>query len=220
MGELDELIRTERLALVEFLTTLEPGEWATPSLCGEWTVQEVAAHLAWAPVLPLAETAGALVRSGFRMNKASAELAKRWALRGTDPIIEQLRSNADRNPKPPGVPAPAALVDAVVHQIDIRHPLGKPRAIPVAAFRDVADFSLSLRWPLNLSVGGSARKRVAGVRLVAIGYDWSHGDGPEAHLAAEGALRLLNGRPVDPDELNGPGAEVLAGRLDRGRSHP
>jgi hypothetical protein len=138
-------------------------------------------------------------------------------------IVEQLRSNADTGAKPLGVPPGADLVDAVVHQIDIRRPLGKPRPVPAEAFRAVADWSVALRWPLAMMVGGNARKRVAGVRLVAIGYDWSYGDGPEVHVAGEGVLRLLNGRPVDPTELTGPAAEVLAARVSPGarpRSRP
>jgi uncharacterized protein (TIGR03083 family) len=43
------LIRSERHALVDYLETLTPAEWSTPSLCQGWTVQDVAAHLAWAP---------------------------------------------------------------------------------------------------------------------------------------------------------------------------
>ncbi len=49
MGDLPGLIGAERLALIDFLETLAPEEWATPSPCGAWTVQDVAAHLAWAP---------------------------------------------------------------------------------------------------------------------------------------------------------------------------
>jgi uncharacterized protein (TIGR03083 family) len=223
MGELQELIRTERLALVDFLTTLEPAEWATPSHCGEWSVQEVAAHLAWAPVAPLTEGVGGLVRAGFRVNKASAETAKGWARRGPDAIVEQLHDNAERHAKPTGVPEPLALVDAVVHTLDIRLPLGKPRPVPAEAFRAAANSSVQLRWPLTMAVGGSARKRLAGVRLVATGYDWSYGDGAEVEALGDCVLRLLNGRWVDRSELAGPGADLLFGRINRGSrppSHP
>ena len=49
------ILRTERLALVELLSTFGPEQWATPSLCGGWTVQDVAAHLAWTPAMPPTE---------------------------------------------------------------------------------------------------------------------------------------------------------------------
>jgi hypothetical protein len=44
-----DVIRTERRALIEYLETLTPEQWATPSLCQGWRVQDVAAHLAAAP---------------------------------------------------------------------------------------------------------------------------------------------------------------------------
>lgn len=68
MAALSELIRQERLALIDFLETLTPGEWATPSLCSAWTVQEVAAHLAWTPTLPPQEATVLLVKAGFRLH--------------------------------------------------------------------------------------------------------------------------------------------------------
>jgi uncharacterized protein (TIGR03083 family) len=215
MAELQSLIRTERLALIEFLETLEPAAWDTRSLCGAWTVQAVAAHLAWAPALPVTETLASLARSGFRLNKASAEMAVRWAHRGPAVILDQLRANAANEAKPRGVPMEAVLVDAVVHAVDIRLPLGKLRPIPGEAFRIVADFSMTAKWPMTISVGGSARKRLDGVRLVADGYDWSAGTGQEVHGSAETVLRVLNGRPVDPAELVGPGADQLYARVLR-----
>lgn len=213
MGDLPELIRTERLALVEFLETLGPEEWSTPSLCGAWTVQEVAAHLAWAPVAPMGGTLAGLVRAGFRINRASAEIAKYWSRRGPEAILAQLKENARTGDTPAGVPEPAGVVEAVVHALDIRIPLGQPRPVPKDAFEVAAGASLSLRWPLTVLVGGSAGKLVAGLRLIADGYDWSHGEGPEVHATGDCVLRLLNGRRVDRSELIGPGADQLASRL-------
>ncbi|GAA1575517.1 maleylpyruvate isomerase family mycothiol-dependent enzyme [Kribbella sancticallisti] len=209
MDDLPSLIRAERIALIEVLETLEPQEWSTQSLCGAWTVQGVAAHLAWAPVAPVGETLAGLAKAGFRLNKASADMAVRAAERGPEAILAQLRANAAANAKPRGVPEIAALVDAVIHALDIRLPLGKPRPVPVEAFHPVADFSTKARWPMTVSVGGSARKRLAGVQLVAEGYDWSYGQGPEVRAAGDAVLRILNGRRVEREELTGPGADQL-----------
>lgn len=213
MSELPQLIRTERLALIEFLETLGPAEWATPSLCGEWTIQDVAAHIAWAPVLKPLKQLVPLAKSGLRINKASADMAKVWAQRGPEEIVAQLRLNAASGAKPPGVPEIAALVDAVIHAIDIRRPLNSPRAVPPEAFAEVAAFSVTAKWPMTISVGGSARKRLAGVQLVAEDYDWSYGEGPQVRAVGEAVLRILNGRRVARDELTGDGADQLAVRL-------
>lgn len=207
------MIRSERLALIEFLETLWPEEWSTQSLCDAWTVQDVAAHIAWAPVAPMSGTMIGLVKAGFRINRASAEVAKYWSRRGPEVILTQLKDNARTGVTPAGVPEPAGVVEAVVHALDIRLPLGKPRPVPKDAFKAAANASLDLRWPLSVLVGGTAGKRVAGLRLIADGYDWSHGEGPEVHATGDCVLRLLNGRRVDRDELIGPGADQLASRL-------
>ena len=43
--ELWSAIHTERAALADDLAQLDDDQWATPSLCGRWTVEEVVAHL-------------------------------------------------------------------------------------------------------------------------------------------------------------------------------
>ncbi|HYH35414.1 MAG TPA: maleylpyruvate isomerase family mycothiol-dependent enzyme [Nocardioides sp.] len=210
---LAELIRAERLAFVDLLRTLAPEEWAVRSLCGEWTVQEVAAHLAVAPIAPPGRVLASFVRSGFRINRANAALAKSWAGRGRHAITEQLRTNAERGARPLGVPPVAALVDAVVHGLDVRRPLDRPRRVPPEAFLRVAEFSVALRGPLTVLVGGRPRDRVRGVRLVADDVEWAHGEGPEVHGTPETVLLLLAGRPLTRDDLSGPGASLLHERL-------
>jgi uncharacterized protein (TIGR03083 family) len=210
---LPELIRTERQALIDLLETLTPDEWATQSSCGEWTVQDVAAHLAWMPVISVRRSTLELARSRFRINRMIAEYAVRMAGRGPDAIVEQLRANAAGGAKPIGVPPVAALADAVVHQLDIRRPLGKARSIPPAAFIATADFFATQRWPLTIPIGGNPPKRIAGLRLVAADADWSHGEGPEVGGSSEALVLMLSGRHVGPDELTGPGAEQLYARL-------
>jgi uncharacterized protein (TIGR03083 family) len=216
MGELAELIRSERLALADFLETLTPEEWATPSLCSEWRVQDVAAHLSFAPVVPGREMLGGLLRYAFRVDKASAELSKKWAERGPAEIVRQLRANAAAGTKPAIVPEIATLVDTVIHSLDIRVPLGSVRTIPPEVFAPVADSSVSTRWPMTISVGGSARKRLQGLRLVADDYDWSYGEGARVNASGIAVLRVLNGRQVARSELTGPGADQLYAAQPRG----
>jgi hypothetical protein len=114
------------------------------------------------------------------------------------------------------MPEVAALADAVVHAIDVRRPLGLAHPVPAAAVGPVAEFALATRWPLDVVIGGSTRRRVAGVRLVVPEAGWGHGAGPEVTLSAEAAMRLAYGRPVAADELSGDGAPLLRSRLGGG----
>jgi len=192
MTELAHLIRTERLAFVELLESLTHDQWLAPSLCTAWTVENVAAHLAWAPVAGVLEMAGLCVRSGFRVNRMNADAAVRWTARGRPAILEQLRTNAESGAKPMGVPPVAALTDAVVHGLDVRVPLGLPRPVDPDAFRLIADWTLACRWPATVPVGGNPRSRLHGIRLVATDADWSWGEGIEVREPADRILlRLL-----------------------------
>ena len=208
-----DLTRTQRLGFVATLEGLTPGQWEAPSLCTAWRVVDVAAHLAWAPVMGVGAGAAALVRHGFSMNRMIARSAVGWSGRGRDAIFAQLSDNARAGATPIGMPPVAALADAVVHGLDVRRPLGLPADVPPSALAPLADFALGTPWPMNAVVGGSARRRVAGVRLVATDTDWTHGSGPDVEASAEALLLLLYGRPLAPDDLAGRGADVLRPRL-------
>ncbi|MFC4784798.1 maleylpyruvate isomerase family mycothiol-dependent enzyme [Nocardioides sp. MAHUQ-72] len=213
MSDLSGVIRSERLALIDYLETLGPEQWAARSLCTAWTVQDVAAHLAWAPVMGIGESLGGLARSGLRINAFIADSAVRAATRGTDAILDQLRANARSGATPIGMPPIAALGDAVVHPLDIRRPLDSHRPIPAEAFAPTADFFAHTRWPASVPVGGSVVRRIRGLRLVATDVDWAHGRGAEVRGTAEALMLVLAGRPVHAGELTGPGAAVLHTRL-------
>jgi uncharacterized protein (TIGR03083 family) len=210
---LAELTRTQREGFIDTLEGLAPEQWVAPSLCAEWRVVDVAAHLAWAPVLGAAAGAAAMARHGFSMNRTIARSAIDWSDRGRAAILEQLRDNARTGARPMGMPPVAALTDAVVHGLDVRRPLGLPGQVPVEALAPLAAFALATPWPLNVVVGGSARRRVARVRLVATDADWTHGTGPEVRASAEDLVLLLHGRAPRPEDLSGPGAPTLLARL-------
>lgn len=198
MTELKDLVCAERLAFIDLLETLTEDQWRTPSLCSAWTVEHVAAHLAWTPVAGPLELGPAALRAGFRTNRLIAESAVRWAARGRPAILDQLRRNAETNAKPLGMPPVAALTDAVVHGLDVRVPLGLHRDVDPEAFRLIADWTVGSRWPMTIPVGGSPRKRLRGTRLVATDADWAWGEGTEVREPADMVLLRLLGRDLVP----------------------
>lgn len=196
LSNLTDLIRTERRAFIDLLEGLDDGQWRTPSLCPAWTVENVAAHLAWAPAAGVREMAPVAFREGFRTNRVIASTALSWTARGRHAILEQLRENVETGAKPVGVPRIAALLDAVVHGLDVRVPLGRRHRVDPAAFVHVADWIVEARWPITVTIGGSARRRLRGVRLAATDADWAWGEGAEVRGSADEILLRLTGRDV------------------------
>lgn len=198
MTELKDLVRTERLAFIDLLKTLTEDQWRTPSLCSAWTVENVAAHLAWAPIAGPLEMGPAALRAGFRTNRLIADSAVRWTARGRPAILDQLRKNVESDAKPLGMPPVAALTDAVVHGLDVRVPLRLHRDVDPEAFRLIADWTVGSRWPMTIPVGGSVRKRLRGTRLVVMDADWTWGEGEEVRGPADMILLRLLGRDPVP----------------------
>ena len=210
---LSELVRHERQALLDTLVSLAPEQWLQRSLCREWRVVDVAAHLAYTPVMGPLSSAIGMARSGLSVNRMIASTAVAWSERGTDAILEQLGRNLASGAKPIGMPTAAALADAVVHGIDVRRPLGLARQVTADALAPIADFVLHTPWPHNGVVGGSAARRIGGVRLLADDVEWAHGQGPEVHASGETVALLLYGRRIGFGELTGKGADVVRARL-------
>jgi uncharacterized protein (TIGR03083 family) len=99
-----------------------------------------------------------------------------------------------------------ALTDGMIHQQDIRRPLGIPRTIPAESLRVALDFTT---WAPRLLGALLAR----GVRLVASDVDWAYGRGPEVRGSGEAVLMAMAGRRVALDDLEGPGKTKLAQRF-------
>lgn len=213
MTDLVALTRTHRRDFIDTLGTLTEEQWQAPSLCDGWRVVDVAAHLAWAPVVGVVEGGWALARNGFSMNRMIARSAIGWSERGRDAILHQLEENLRTDAKPLGMPVVAALADAVVHGLDVRRPLGLSSAVPAEALGPLADFVVGTPWPMNAMVGGSAKQRLSGVRLVASDIDWSWGDGAEVRAPSAALALVLYGRATGAADLAGPGADLLRSRM-------
>ena len=62
-------VHAERKALADDLRDLGTEDWARPSLCGDWTVRDVLAHMTSAAKLPPAGFVAKLIGSGFSFDK-------------------------------------------------------------------------------------------------------------------------------------------------------
>ena len=197
------VIHSERRALAAELEGLDEAQWATPSLCGEWTVRDVLAHMtATAKPTPPAFLAR-MIKAGFKFNNAQAMGIA--AEKGASPAETLARFAAEVNSTkhPPG-PLDTWLGEVIVHAEDIRRPLGIAHQYPTDAVVRVADFYKGS----NLIIG--AKKRIAGLRLRATDADWSHGDGPEVAGPIVSLVMAMTGRQTT--DLTGDGVTTLASR--------
>jgi uncharacterized protein (TIGR03083 family) len=200
------LARAERADLADLLTGLTPEQWEAPTLCSRWRVRDVVAHMFSYEELGKAGVVGRFLRGGLNPDKVNQLGVDAYADRTPDELLALVRGHQQPRGLTAGFGGRIALTDGVIHQQDIRRPLGLPREIPDDRLRCALDFGRTAR-PIG------AKKRVEGLTLTATDLDWSAGDGPVVEGPAESLLMVLGGRRGIVDELAGPGLPVLAERI-------
>jgi uncharacterized protein (TIGR03083 family) len=199
------LIHTEREALIADLGTLNDEQWATPSLCDNWTVRDVLGHMiATAKMTPPAFFA-ALAGAGFRFNAMNEKNIAREATPNPSDGLAEFRQHLKDTTHPPG-PVEAMLGEAVIHSADIRRPLGMSREYPEEALIRVGDFFKGS----NLLIG--AKRRIDGVTLRATDTEWTTGSGPEVTGPHLSLLLTMTGRSAALADLSGEGVATLKSR--------
>jgi uncharacterized protein (TIGR03083 family) len=199
------VIHAERRALAADLRTAGSADWATTSLCTEWTVRDVLAHMtSTAKMTPPAFFAG-LAGSGFSFDKlqekgvaANRGDAPADTLAGFDSVLTYVKH-------PPG-PADTWLGETIVHSEDIRRPLGIKHAYPTEAVVRVAEFYQGS----NLLIG--SKRRIAGLALRATDTAWAHGAGPEVSGPILSLVLAMTGRKAPLEDLEGDGVAELRTR--------
>ena len=199
------VIHAERKSLAGDLKPLSDEQWATASLCDEWSVRDVLAHLTSAASLTPPLFFATLVGSGFNFEKLQAKgIAAR---RGDSPAdtlagFEKVQTSVKH---PPG-PADTWLGEIIVHSQDIRRPLGIEHEYPTEAVVRAADFFKGS----NLLIG--SKNRIADLNLRATDTDWSHGTGPEVSGPILSLVMAMTGRKAAFDDLEGDGVATLRSR--------
>jgi uncharacterized protein (TIGR03083 family) len=200
------LARAERADLLALLTDLAPHQWDVPTLCTGWRVRDVVAHMISYEGLCGRELVRLFARGRFRLAGVNDVGVEELRGAGPDELLALLERRLEPNGLTAGFGCRVALLDAMIHQQDIRRPLGAPRTIP--AERLVPALSFARFAP---PIGAFWRTR--GLRLVATDLDWSAGRGPEVRGPGESLLMAISGRRGVVDELTGPGQPTLAARI-------
>jgi uncharacterized protein (TIGR03083 family) len=184
---------------------LPDKKWTTPSLCADWSVRDVVAHMTATAEMTPASFFPKLAGAGFSFTKMSnKEIAKR-VTGSPSQTLEHFASRARSRKHPPG-PVESWLGETIVHAEDVRRPLGVRHDYDAAALARVAEFYRRS----NLILGG--RKRVAGLTMRASDADWTAGSGPEVSGPLVSLVLATAGRKQALDDLSGPGVEILRSR--------
>lgn len=204
-GETWNHIHSERAQMADTWTGLSAPQWAAPSWCQGWSVQDTAGHIVAAAEQTPANFYKELASAGFKFNVFTDRGARRLAAAGPDELGRRLRARTTTTNHPPA-PVMAMLGEIVVHGADIRRPLGLKHQPPEAALLALAD-----SWKnSNLLIG--SKRRIAGLRLQATDAEWAHGDGPEVSGPLLSLILAMTGRKAVHPDLSGDGVAELGRR--------
>jgi uncharacterized protein (TIGR03083 family) len=204
-----DAVRDETLDLAERLAELHDKQWNSPSLCAQWRIRDVLAHV----------TAGAegafgagwvfksMIRHGFNYNRWVAVDGQRRGEQDPGVLLNSFRNTATN---PSGARPVNSLMHVLIHGQDICRPLGIRRDLADEHLVTVADF-------VKTSFIFRANRYIAGFTLRATDVNWSYGHGPVVTGQAEALIMMMAGRMVALDDLSGEGKAALVGQARRHR---
>ena len=204
--ELWTLAHSERAALAEELAGLGAEQWRHDTLCGEWDVEQVVAHLTAAASLNqwqwLRSMLGARFRPDVHNQRRLAEHCGSTPAETLDRFRAVITSTTA-----PSQHTPAYLGEVVVHAQDIRQPLGLARTPSIEALTPVADFFAQRNFTV------ASHTHAADLRLRADDGPFAAGTGPLVTGPTLALVMSMAGRVPYLAELDGPGVPTLRSRL-------
>jgi uncharacterized protein (TIGR03083 family) len=200
------LAHGERTALAEDLSGLSADQWRHSTLCGQWDVEEVLAHLTAAASLNQWRWMRSMIAARFRVDVHNQRRLVEY--RGSTPAetLDRFRAVIGSTTAP-SAHTPAYLGEVVVHAQDIRQPLGLPRTPEVDALTPVADFFARRNFTV------ASRTAVAGLLLRADDGPFATSTGPLVTGSTLALVMSMAGRAPYVDQLAGPGVPTLRARV-------
>jgi uncharacterized protein (TIGR03083 family) len=200
------LAHAERAALAEDLSGLSDDQWRHSTLCGQWDVEEVVAHLTAAASLNQWRWVRSMLGARFRVDVHNQRRLVEH--RGSTPAetLDRFQAVIGSTTAPSGH-TPAYLGEVVVHAQDIRQPLGLPRTPDIDALTPVADFFVRRNFTV------ASRTTVAGLQLRADDGPFATSTGPLVTGSTLALMMSMAGRVAYVDQLDGPGVPTLRARV-------
>ena len=213
--------RKDRVLLADFLAQLSPENLSATTLCPEWTVSDVAAHLLSMATNTKWQLTWKYLRSGLNIEKASERTIAETHGRLTDiEIIATLRATAGAQTTPPGLRPLGVFGELITHIADIAVALDRTVDVPVEHFLVGLEY-MQYRRKSNtrFTLTRHGRQPVVdcaaltdGLYLEATDIEWSIGEGELVQGPAALLLLAMTGRPAALDQLTGSGVEILRQR--------
>ena len=186
--DLSRAVATEFAALADLLRSATEAQWDTASLCEDWRVREVVAHMTMAARYSEPEFMAELGRCDFDFGRLSNKIASQDAELPTAELVADLGSEVMRNWTPPGGGWHGALSHVVIHGLDVTVPLGVPRRSPDGTVRVILE---------DLTEGGEAhsvRRRCRAAQPAGHRHRLVVRIGPAAAQGSEDLVLVLSGR--------------------------
>jgi uncharacterized protein (TIGR03083 family) len=190
-AELQPAVAAECLALAHLLEDLPSSSWDAQSLCANWRVREVVAHLTMPRfILELLKARGNFTRMSDRCARRDSTLP-------SQSFVAALRGQTMHTWKPPGGGYQGALTHMVIHSLDVMVPLGIHRQFADERIRTVLDGLIKQRSLKYFKVD------LAGIELRADDLDWTFGSGEKLTGSGADLALVLGGRTLPAGRLHG-----------------
>ncbi|MHB1777141.1 MAG: maleylpyruvate isomerase family mycothiol-dependent enzyme [Acidimicrobiales bacterium] len=191
MTDLQSFVAPTYYGLADLLAASPAETWDASSLCTNWRVRHVIAHVTMPARFTPEQFRSEMEAAGGDFTVFSDTVAARDASLPVADHVDALRSAQLHAWEPPGGGAAGALSHAVIHSLDVTIALDRPAVAPNDALAAVLD-------QLTAANGAHFGVDLTGVRFEAADTDWAWGSG-DAMRADSGLLvALLSGRTL-PD---------------------
>jgi uncharacterized protein (TIGR03083 family) len=202
---------TERL--VALARSLSDQQWVSPSLCEGWRVCDVYGHMTFGGATPMYKVLPKLLfvyRGNLHRGSKIESVRYANSHQKSEVILEFERSSYSPVGIGKRIKPDELFVDHVVHELDIRRPLGLSSEFSDVELRAALHATVAMKSPMI-----APSKNAAGLRIAASDVDWSHGadTAPSVEGPAEDLLLALCGRPGGLGALRGDGLDQLTRRI-------
>ena len=191
MTDLRPLVGATYDGLADLLAAAPAEVWDRASLCEDWQVRHVIAHVTMPVRLTPEQFGTEMAAAGGDFTVLSNTIAARDASLPAGDQLDALRSKVLHDWQPPGGGPTAAVSHATIHSLDITVAMDQPTAAPPQAVATVLD-------QLTATDGALFGVDLAGIRLEATDTDWNWGNGETLDATSGELVVLLGGRRL-PD---------------------